>query len=419
MTALEVDTKDIVLESFHDFWIECVNPKYTFYVCKGGRNSAKSTTIAQEIIIDTIDLPISTVVYRKVGNTLEQSVFEQLKEATIQFGVEDLFLFQKSPLRIIYKPRGNQIIFRGADDPQKSKSIKIAKFPIAHAWFEEITEFRTEDEFDIIVDSILREELKGFRYKIFVSYNPPRQKAHWCNKKWETQFIPENTYIHHSTYLDNHYLSTQTIEKINYTKFTNPKKYDWMYLGKAIGGGVVPFENLVFETITDEEIKSFDNIRQGIDWGYSVDPFAFVRWHYDKTRRRLYAMDEIYEVKLSNREAAEKIKAKGYNTVMTIADSAEPKSIAELQSYGIRIKAAKKGEGSVEYGEKWLDDLEAIIIDPKRTPNVAKEFESIDYQIDREGNTIPKLEDKNNHTIDASRYSCEDDMKQSVLQILK
>lgn len=411
MTAYEIDTKDVVLESFHDFWRECDNPQYTFYVCKGGRNSAKSTTIAQELIVDTIDYPISTVVYRKVGNTLAESVFEQLKEATMQLGVENEFTFLKSPLKIIYNARGNTIIFRGADDPQKSKSIKIAKYPIANAWFEEITEFRTEDEFDVIVDSILREELTNFRYKIFVSYNPPRQKAHWVNKKWETQFIPSNTYVHHSTYLNNHYLSSQTIEKIEFTKQTNLAKYKWMYLGEAIGGGIVPFENLEFRRITDEEIKSFDNIRQGIDWGYAVDPFCFGRWHYDKTRRIIYAIDEIYGVKLSNREVADKIISKGYNDTIITADSAEPKSIAELKNLGIRIKGAIKGQGSVEYGEKWLDDLDAIIIDPQRTPNIAREFENIDYEVDKDGNLKAKLEDKDNHSIDEARYAFENDMK--------
>jgi len=201
------------------------------------------------------------------------------------------------------------------------------------------------------------------------------------------------------------------VEEAEEVKKKNPQKYEWEYLGKPIGSGIVPFDNLVFRRITDEEIKSFDNIRQGIDWGYGVDPFAFVRWHYDKTRRRIYAIDEIYGVKLSNREVAEMIKAKGYNDTLIIADSAEPKSIDELKQYGIRIRGAKKGPGSVEYGEKWLDDLEQIVIDLQRTPNIAREFESIDYKTDQDGNPLPKLEDINNHTIDATRYAFENDMR--------
>ena len=74
---------------------------------------------------------------------------------------------------------------------------------------------------------------------------------------------------------------------------------------------------------------------------------------------------------------------------------------------------AKKGPGSVEFGEKWLDDLEAIVIDPRRTPNAAKEFENIDYQTDKDGNLKPRLEDKDNHIIDAVRYALENDMIKS------
>lgn len=71
----------------------------------------------------------------------------------------------------------------------------------------------------------------------------------------------------------------------------------------------------------------------------------------------------------------------------------------------------KKGPDSVEYGEKWLDDLDFICIDPKRTPNIAKEFENIDYQTDKDGNPKARLEDKDNHTLDASRYAFVNDMK--------
>lgn len=123
-------------------------------------------------------------------------------------------------------------------------------------------------------------------------------------------------------------------------------------------------------------------------------------------------MDELYQVKLSNREAAEWIKKQGYTDFELVCDSAEPKSINELKNeHGIRrATGAKKGPGSVEHGEKWLDDLEAIVIDPNRTPNAAREFENIDYQTDRDGNPKPKLEDKDNHIIDALRYALEAEM---------
>src|SRR5690606_16215004 len=135
----------------------------------------------------------------------------------------------------------------------------------------------------------------------------------------------------------------------------------------------------------------------------------FVRWHYDKTRRVIYAIDEIYEVKLSNREAARRIIEKGYHNELIVADSAEPKSIAEMKDYGLWITGAQKGPGSVEYGEKWLDDLEAIVIDTKRTPHTTKEFEDADYEVDKDSNIKNKIAG-DNHAIDATRYAHEDDM---------
>jgi len=407
---IKIKMSEKALPAFYDFWKAC--DRYLYKVLKGGRNSSKSTHISIRIIYDLMKHPVNALVIRKVGNTLSESVFEQLLWAIDYLGVTKHWKVTKSPLGLTYLPRGNRIIFRGADEPAKIKSIKTSKFPITHLWIEELAEFKNEEEVDTIVNSVLRAELpEGLNYSIFFSYNPPKRKQNWVNKKFNTQFISENTFVHHSSYLDNPYVSKTFLEEVKEVKGKNEHKYRWIYLGEPIGGGVVPFDNLVFRTITDEEIRSFDNIRQGIDWGYAADPFTFVRMHYDKTRRRLFFIGEVYGVKLSNREAAEKIKAKGFDDFPITADSAEPKSIDEMKTYGLKCFGAKKGPGSVEYGEKWLDDLEEIVIDHKRTPNTAREFENIDYKVDKDGNIRSELEDTDNHTIDGTRYACEGDMK--------
>ena len=403
---------EIINKNFHEFWKTINSNKYLFHVLKGGRASAKSTHIAIWLVLALMKYPVTCLCIRKVGNTLTESVFEQLKEAIDILNVGHVWKVQKSPLQLIYIPRGNKFIFRGADDPAKIKSIKMSKFPIAFVWFEELAEFKTEDEVSTIVNSVLRAELPpGLTYKVIYSYNPPKRKQSWVNKKFETNFIPDNTFIHHSTYLDNPHISKAFIEEAEEVKKKNEFKYRWEYLGEPIGSGVVPFSNLIFRTITDDEIKTFDNIKQGNDFGYATDPMAFVRMHYDSKRRILYFIDEIYGVKMSIRELASRIKAKKYDDFPVTCDSAEPRSIAELKEYGIHALKAKKGPGSIEFGENWLDDLEAIVIDNKRTPNVAKEYENIDYQTDKDGNVRPKLEDKDNHTIDATRYGLESEMK--------
>lgn len=409
----QVRLSELLPKAFHASWRAALDPDILNIIEKGGRGSGKSSDIAIIIAQLLMRYPVNAVGIRKIDNTIELSIFEQMKWAIEVSGVSHLFKVNKSPMRITYIPRGNYMVFRGAQEPERIKSLKSANFPFALAWLEELAEFKTEDEVTTITNSLLRGELDdGLFYKFFYSYNPPKRKQSWVNKKYESAFVAANTFVHHSTYHDNPHISKQFIAEAEAAKDRNELRYRWEYLGEAIGSGVVPFNNLTFRTITDEEMAAFDNIRQGNDFGYATDPLAFVRWHYDKTRRRIYCMDELHDVQISNRKLAEWILANGYQTHEIIADSAEPKSIAEIRGYGIpRIVGAKKGPDSVEYGERWLDDLEEIIIDPKRTPHTAKEFEDIDYQTDKDGNPKPRLEDKNNHSIDSTRYAFERDMR--------
>lgn len=407
---------ELLPKRFHPVWRATLNSDILNIVCKGGRGSGKSSDIAHIITQLLMRYAVNAVGIRYVDNTLEQSLYEQMKWAIEQQGVTHLFKFNKSPLRITYIPRGNYMIFRGAQNPERIKSLKDARFPFAIGWIEELAEFKNEDEVTTITNSLLRGELEdGLFYKFFYSYNPPKRKQSWVNKKYETSFQPDNTFVHHSTYRDNPYISKEFLSEVDATRERNPRRAEWEYDGKAIGSGVVPFDNLQVEagSITDEMVANFDNIRNAVDFGYATDPLAFVRWHYDKKKNGIYAIDEIYGVKISNREFAKKLNDKGYQSDRMFADSAEPKSIAELANeHGIKkIIGVKKGPDSVEYGEEWLDDLDFICIDPLRTPNIAREFENIDYQTDKDGNPKPRLEDKDNHTIDATRYAFSEDMK--------
>lgn len=413
---------EFIPTAFHPVWKATMSSDILNIVCKGGRGSGKSSDIAHIFVQLLMRLPLNGIGIRKVDNTLELSIFEQIKWAISEQGVSHLFKVNKSPMRIMYLPRGNYMVFKGAQEPERIKSLKPANFPFALAWVEELAEFKTEEEVTTITNSLLRGELAdGLFYKFFFSYNPPKRRQSWVNKKYESSFQPANTFVHHSTYHDNPFISKQFIEEALAAKERNPKRYEWEYEGKAVGSGVVPFDNLQIEAgcITDDMAKSFDNIRNGLDYGYASDPLAFVRWHYDKKRNGIYAIDEHYGVKISNRKLAEWITKRGYAHEEIFAE-VEPKSNDEMRlEHGIqRLKQVKKGPDSVEYGEKWLDDLDFICIDPLRTPNIAREFENIDYQTDRDGNPKPRLEDKDNHTIDSTRYAFERDMRKSSLTFL-
>lgn len=428
MNNKHISLASIITEQFKPFWRASRAKEHLRYVLKGGRGSGKSFHIPMRILLDIMEYPVSALGIRKVQNTILKSVYANFKAAANIMGVRDQFRFVDSKLEITYSGRGNKIYFAGADDPEKIKSIKDADFPLAIVWFEELAEFKSEDEVTTIENSILREELEGkifsqadrqqaypFDYSFYYSYNPPKRKQSWVNKKYESSMVDANTYVHHSTYLGNPFLSKKFIEEAENVKKNKPLKYRWEYLGEAIGSGVVPFDNLQIKKgiITDEMVASFDNIRNGLDYGYGPDPLAFVRWHYDKKRNTIYAIDELYDHKVSNRRLAKWLHEKDYQSDLIRAESAEPKSNDELKNeHGIKkIKPVKKGPDSVEYGEEWLGDLDAIVIDPLRTPNIAREFENIDYATDKNGDPLPRLEDKNNHAIDATRYAFEDDMK--------
>ena len=382
---------DIYLPAFYDFR-KAIKEDYLFYILKGGRGSSKSSHASLEMIIRRMRYNSHALVLRKFGVYLDKSVFEQCKWAINTLQVTSHWKASRSPLKLTYTKTGASIFFMGADDSERIKSIKTADMPITDLWIEEATEFKTEEEITTIVNSIVRAELDaGLKYKVILSYNPPKRKTHWLNKKYETQFVNSNVYVHHSDYRDNKYISQQMLDEIEHTKLTKQQRYEWEYLGKPTGSGVVPFDNLQFRKIINDEIQNFDNIKQGVDFGYGVDPLCFLRMHYDRTRRTIYIFDEIYGTKISNRELAGKIKSKQYNDTVIYCDSAEPKSIAELCEYGLHAKGATKGAGSVEHGEKWLDDLEAIVIDADRVPHTTKEFENIDYMTDKDGNAKAKL----------------------------
>ena len=241
--------------------------------------------------------------------------------------------------------------------------------------------------------------------------------ASWVNA--EVIVVRPDRLVHSSTYLNVpvEWLGEQFIIEAEELKKTNELAYRNEYLGELTGTGGAVFTNITLRNITDEEINQFDNIADGIDFGYAVDPACYGQNHLDKTRRKLYIFNEIYKVGISNKKLHDEIiKVKIGRSEIT-ADSAEPKSIDEINSYGgIRIVGAKKGPDSIDFGIRWLQNLAEIIIDPERCPNTAREFSTYEYEKDKYGNFKSKYPDINNHSIDMTRYSREKEYNFRKLQ---
>ena len=409
----DIKLSEIIAPSFFDVHQALKNNDYTHYWLAGGRASTKSSFISLEIPLGMMkDKNANAVVLRKVSNTLKDSVFNQLIWALDKLGVLDYWQINKSPLELIYKPFGNRILFRGSDDPQKLKSTKFVKGYCRYIWYEEVSEFFGMEEIRNINQTLMR---GGSIFTVFYSYNPPKNVNNWVNA--EALVVREDKLLHKSNYLTvpKDWLGEPFFLEADHLKEVNELAYRNEYLGEATGTGGAVFDNLTIREITDEEIKSFDRIYDGLDFGYAVDPACYVQVYYDKTRKKLYIFSEVYGAGLSNERLWEKIVEKKISRATITADSAEPKSIDKLNSLGqIYVIGAKKGPDSVEYGIRWLQDLEEIIIDNRRCPNSAREFGLYEYERDKYGEFKSKYPDVNNHSIDAVRYAIEDETKSNT-----
>lgn len=358
---------------------------HTHYDESGGRGSLKSSFVSIIVPLLLIRNPgTHALVLRKVANTIRDSVYAQYMWAIGELGMTAFWEAKVSPMELIYKPTGQKIMFRGADDPMKIKSIKVPFGYIAVTHFEEKDQFAGRAEIRTILQSTMR---GGDKYWNFESYNPPISRDNWANK--DSLEERADRLCHKSTYLQAppEWLGQQFLDEAEYLKKTDERAYQHEYLGIPVGTGGNVFENLELREITDNEISHFDRIYQGVDWGWYPDPFAFIRLHYDSARETIFLIDEIYQNKLTNEASGSMIKSRNYMDAYITCDSAEPKSTADYRAMGLSAKEAVKGPGSVDYGMKWLQRRK-IVIDRKRTPNAYNEFVNYEYERNKDGDII-------------------------------
>jgi phage terminase large subunit len=406
---LDINLKDFIAPSFYDLHHDVKNGLHSEYWLKGGRGSTKSTFSSVQVILGLLrDDQANAVCFRRYSNELRDTVYGQMVWVITKMEAEHLFKFQYAPMQIIYLPTGQKIIFKGADNPYKLKSLNIGRGYVKYAIFEEVDQYSGMPEIRNIIQSVFRGDNNN-RIS-FYPYNPPKSGRSWVNQ--EVKIPKDGRRVHHSDYRDvpAEWLGQSFIVEAEHLQRTNEIAYRHEYLGEEVGTGLEVFNNVTLEPI---DASGFDNIRQGLDFGYAVDPACFVRMHYDSTRRRLYIFDEVSGIGLFNRELWDKVSH--WNDTETIADSAEPKSIDELRSYGMKVKGAKKGPGSVEFGIKFLQDLEQIVIDPATCPRAAKEFINYALEMDRAGEVRSRFPDSDNHVIDSVRYALSEDMVERKL----
>lgn len=415
---MTIKSDALFARKYNELFRMVMNHEFTEYTLTGGRGSCKSSFVSLCIIILIVTFPqFNALIIRKNANTLRTSVYEQILWAIDKLGLRHRFKIPKSEtsaLPIVYNRRNGAkqyIIFRGCDNPEKIKSIKIAQGYFGVIWFEEKTEF-TPAEMQNVKVSAMR---GGSKFYVFESYNPPSAKRHWCNADARTQ--KKDRVVFHTTYLDipREWLGEAILNEIEHTKATNERAYRNIFLGEPTGTGLNVFENVELREITDDEIAAFDFTYSGIDWGFYPDPFAYSASSYDAKKQTLYVFDELYLYKRGNYEAfqdlAAHMKKRGMNIAgdRVTADSAEPKSVSDFRAWGGNVRGAVKGIGSRDASFKWLQGLARIVIDPARCPHMADEFTLYEHEMDkRTGEVMSGYPDGQlDHGIDTVRYALE------------
>lgn len=406
----EIRLSSLLGPAWHGVARDVFDHGHTYYNFSGGRGSLKSSTVSLLVPLLLVRRPEAhALVLRKVGNTLRDSVYAQYVWAIGELGMAAFWTARVSPMELIYNPTGQRIMFRGADDPMKIKSIKAPFGYIAVTHFEELDQFAGRAEVRAILQSTMR---GGPVFWSFETYNPPITRDSWVNRDvTDPKLQREDRLLYHSTYLDapREWLGAEFIAEAEHVRETDERAYRHEYLGEATGNGGEVFDNLEIREIADGELDRFDRVLMGIDWGWYPDPFHWQKCHWDPTRRTLYLTDEYRVNKQSNAQTWAALKEKkGVRAFDLItADSAEEKSIGDYRAYGSMCRGANKGPDSRMYSFKWLQSLTKIVIDPVRCPCAAKEFREYEYERTKDGEILNSYPDGNDHSIDAVRYATE------------
>ena len=413
---IHIPVNDCVIPMYKKVLRDILNHGHTHYIGKGGRGSTKSSFyggIGIPLLI--VAYPdVNAVCFRKIGNTIQNSIYSQVVWGIEKLGLTSLFHIPKTYSNpIVYLPTGQKIMFMGMDDPNKVKSIKVERGYIGVTWWEELDQFAGENELRKVLQSTMR---GGKLFWNFMTFNPPISKTNWANEYADDMQNRDGVLVTHNTYLDvpTDWLGEPFFEEAQLLKDRNERAYIHEYLGIAVGTGGDVFPNVVeFDSDTILEngktmAESFDRIYNGLDWGYAKDPTRFVRMHFNPSKLDLYIFRE-YDTCLKRnedifRELYDEKKLLSRKEQL-IADSAEPKSIADFKAYGAWIRGADKGPDSVRYGIKWLQGLHHIYIDKRKCPKTWYEYVNYEYEQDKDGNFISDYPDAMNHSIDATRYA--------------
>jgi len=398
-------------------WRELMNPAYAEHLTNdrpmqiyfGGSSSGKSFGIlGQRTVRDMLRGERNYLILRKTARTIRNSCYNEITKCINRMDLTAEFTINKTDMVITHKASGRQILFAGLDDVEKVKSITPAVGVITDIMIEEATEAEYND-----YKSLLK-RLRGLcevPKRMVLLFNPVTQD-HWIYTEFFVGRFDDATGVFYgtdlsilrTTYKHNRFLAQEDIDRLEGE--TDKYYYDVYTLGKWGILGHLIFTNWEVRELSDV-LKTIHQFYNGLDFGFFPDPAAFVRVGLNRAKKEVYIFKERKGTHLTNDVLAKEIKPIVGREIVT-CDSAEPKSIQELNDFNITAVPARKGPGSLEFGIKWLQRMK-IIVDVSCT-EMAGELRKYKYREDRDGNVLPQPLDKDNHLIDGTRYALEDVM---------
>lgn len=388
MTTLRIDTPRVFLP--------LLKPA-RYKGAHGGRGSGKSHFFAESLIERCLLQKTDWACIREVQKSLNQSVKRLLEIKIETLGVSDRFDIQESK---IITPYGGLIIFQGMQNHTADSIKSLEGFD--GAWVEEAQSL-SQRSLELLRPTIRKEYEDGSTSELWFSWNPD-QDTDPVDALLRGKNPPPDSVVVEVNYSDNPWFPEVLRQEMEYDRSRDPDKYNHVWLG----GYQRNSEARVFRNWTVEEFEAPKGtvFRLGADWGFAVDPSVLVRCYIDG--RRLYIDYESWMVGCEIDQLPDLFDRVPESRKWFItADSARPETISYMQRHGFpKINHAIKGAGSVEDGIEFLKSFD-IVVHP-RCKHVIDELSLYSYEVDDlTGQVLPKLADKNNHTIDAVRYACE------------
>lgn len=376
----------------------------------GGRGAGRSTVASQYANAKLVAPEyFRCAIMRYVLGDIRNSIFREITDRATENGAKDALQINDSLMTITYGANTiNAVGFKKSSGEQKAKLKSLANYNCVI--IEEADEVGEADFMQL--DDSLR-TVKG-DILIILLLNPP-PKNHWIINKWfdldkaeevEDFYIPrlkkevKDVEFIRSSYEDNiKNIDDATAERYRDYLRTKPKHFYNMikgYVPETVKGKI--YSNWAEIDRIPHEARLE---RYGLDFGYSNDPTAIVAIYYYNGG---YIFDEItYRKGLSNKQISDLFI--NLPQALIIADSAEPKSIDELKSYGLNVLPANKGAGSVNQGIQYVQDQKCSFT--SRSTNIKTEYENYAWYEDKDGNVLNEPKDIYNHAMDALRYGLE------------